>query len=506
MRKRGKVYLVGAGPGDPGLITVKGAKCLKEAEVVIYDYLISEELLALCPPQARLVYAGKSGSDHTLTQNEINRLLVEEAKKGLTVVRLKGGDPFIFGRGGEEALVLKEAGIPFEIVPGVTSAIAVPTYAGIPLTHRGYTSSLAIVTGHEDPTKENSAIDWHALARMGTLVFLMGVKNLPFITEELISAGMDPLTPAALVHRGTTPEQITLTGELKNIAHLAQKANINPPAILVVGGVVSLRDDLNWFERLPLFGKGIVITRPAEQSEGLAEMLKSLGARVLSFPTIAIKPPASWASCDQAMEKLEMFEWIIFTSVNGVKFFFQRLKQKKRDVRDLKGIRLAAIGPATARAIEERGLGVDLMPSTYTSEGLLKAFNNIEINGVPILLPRAKEAGDTLPTELARRGASIKEIPVYRTVGSHLNPREFIEWIKKGKVSLVTFTSPSTIKYFRKIMGKEFILPKSVKVAVIGPVTSAYAKKCGLEVHIEGNPHTVEGLVKSIVQHFSFGD
>ncbi|MCX7981514.1 MAG: uroporphyrinogen-III C-methyltransferase [Syntrophales bacterium] len=506
MKKKGIVYLVGAGPGDPGLITVKGVKCLKEAEVVIYDHLIPEELLSLCPPSARLIYAGKSGKDHTLTQEEINRRLVEEAEKGLTVVRLKGGDPFIFGRGGEEALVLKEAGIPFEIVPGVTSAIAVPAYAGIPLTHRGYTSTLAIVTGHEDPTKDHSAIDWSSLSRMGTIVFLMGVKNLPYITKELLDAGLAPQTPAALIRCGTTPEQETLVANLKDIAHRSQEKHLLPPAILVVGEVVSMREALNWFEKKPLFGQGIVITRPAGQSEGLAEMLRNLGARVFSFPTIAIEPPDSWEACDSALADLDRYEWIIFTSVNGVKFFFRRLKEKRMDIRSLRGSKLAAIGPVTAYALEDIGLQVDLVPETYTSEGLLAAFRNIVSEGTPILIPRAQEGGKLLPLELTRYGALVTEAPVYRTVSSHRKPQELLTWIEKKQVSFITFTSPSTVKHFREIMGKDFLLPPSIKIAVIGPVTKAYAEECGLPVHIQAKPHTAQGLVESILCYISQGD
>ncbi|HOJ52026.1 MAG TPA: uroporphyrinogen-III C-methyltransferase [Syntrophales bacterium] len=502
MKSKGKVYLVGAGPGDPELITVKGMKCLKEADVVVYDHLVADEILNLCRPEARLIYAGKSGSDHTLAQEEINHLLVQEAKKGLTVVRLKGGDPFIFGRGGEEALVLEEAGIPFEVICGVTSAIAVPAYAGIPLTHRGYTSSLAIVTGHEDPTKGDSAIDWPALARTGTIVFLMGVKNLPRITEELLHAGMDPQTPTALIRCGTTPEQETLVSDLKNIAARSQEEKIQPPAILVVGKVVSLRKALNWFERLPLFGRGIVITRPQDQSEEIRQMLKNLGARVYLFPTIAIEPPESWEACDHALEQLGNYRWIIFTSVNGVAFFFRRLAMKGRDGRDLKGTQLAAIGPATAKAIEAKGLHVDLCPPEFTSEGLLAALKETEVRGADILLPRAMEAREILPAELTHRGAQVHEVPVYRTVNARPDPDRLVGWIEKGKVSCITFTSPSTIKYFREIMGPEFMLPPSVKVAVIGPITKAYAEKCGFEVHIQGEPYTTEGLVKNLVHYF----
>jgi len=498
----GRVFLVGAGPGDPGLITIKGLRCLREADVVIYDHLIPEEVLKLCPPHVRFIYAGKSGSDHTLAQEEINHQLVIEAKKGLTVVRLKGGDPFIFGRGGEEALVLREQGIPFEIVPGVSSAIAVPAYAGIPLTHRGHTSTLTFVTGHEDPKKEKSALDWEALARIGTLVFLMGVKNLPHITENLLRAGKPADTPAALIRWGTTPEQETLVSTLKDIAKESQEKGFSPPAILVVGSVVSLRKELNWFENLPLFGKGIVLTRPLEQSAEMAERLKNLGARVILFPTIEIEPPASWKGCDDAIDRLDTYHWIIFTSVNGVKFFFRRLMEKGKDVRDLKGLHFAAIGPTTAQAINAFGIVVEINPSVYTSEGLVEAFKPIDLRGLRILIPRAQEARDVLPKGLARLGAQVHEVAVYRTIGNRPNQEELLKLMAEGRVSCLTFTSPSTVKHFLSLMGKGFRLPKQVKVAVIGPVTKAYARECGLPVHIEGKPYTKEGLIEGIVNYF----
>ncbi|MDD4092147.1 MAG: uroporphyrinogen-III C-methyltransferase, partial [Smithellaceae bacterium] len=333
--KKGKVYIIGAGPGDPGLITLKAVEALKLADVVVYDNLVNEELLAYAPVGARRIYAGKQGGDHTLTQDKINDLLVREALDGSMVARLKGGDPFIFGRGGEEAEELAARGIPFEVIPGVTSAIAVPAYAGIPLTHRGVTSTVAFVTGHEDPTKEKSDIDWQALAGIGTLVFLMGVKNLGQITNALISRGKPSETPAALIRRGTLPEQQTLTGTLANIEELARANRFKPPAILVVGKVVELRDTLSWFDTRPLFGLGVVITRPERQADDLAKLLAVEGARPIAFPTIAIEPPSDWSELDAALNELESYQWIIFTSANGVHFFFERLRQTGGDVRSL---------------------------------------------------------------------------------------------------------------------------------------------------------------------------
>ncbi len=330
MTEKGRVTIIGAGPGDPGLITLRGVQCIREAEVIVYDHLVSPEILRHAGEKARLIYAGKQGGKHTISQEEINDILVAEAGKGAIVARLKGGDPFIFGRGGEEAEVLREAGIPFEVVPGVTSAVAAPAYAGIPLTHRSHTASVAFVTGHEDPTKGKSSLDWPALAGIGTLVVLMAIKNLAAIAEKLIRHGKDAATPAALIRWGTTPDQETLIGTLGDIARKAEERGFAPPSVLVVGGVVALRETLNWFETKPLFGRGIVITRPEAQAEGLAELLRAAGARVIPFPVIRIAPPQSWEELDQALDRLEDYQWLIFTSANGVAFFFRRLRESRQ--------------------------------------------------------------------------------------------------------------------------------------------------------------------------------
>ncbi|MGD8770441.1 MAG: uroporphyrinogen-III C-methyltransferase, partial [Desulfobacterales bacterium] len=395
---KGKVYLVGAGPGDPGLITVKGLECIKNADVLIYDYLASPILLKHAQKHAEILYVGKKGGDHTLSQDEINTLIAEKAQKGLTVTRLKGGDPFIFGRGGEEAEILVKNGIPFEIVPGVTSAIAAPAYAGIPLTHRKFTSTLAFVTGHEDPLKEESSIDWAALAKgIGTLVFLMGVKNLPFITHRLIHHGMDPDTPVALIRWGTTPRQTTVTGTLHTISERAKDAGFKPPAIIVVGHVVKLREMLKWFENRPLMGLRIVVTRAREQASELVERLSDLGAECLECPTITVVPPDDFNPLDTAIQNLSTYEWLVFTSVNGVNFFFNRLYEKNKDVRALRNVNTAVIGPATAKRLFDFGLHSDIVPESYRAESIIKAFGDKDINGKKILLPRAKEARPILP-------------------------------------------------------------------------------------------------------------
>jgi len=499
MNKTGRVYIIGAGPGDPGLMTVKGVKCLQEAEVVIYDHLINPGILDLAPENVRLVYAGKEGGKHTLSQDEINARLVAEARQGHVVARLKGGDPFIFGRGGEEAEELARVGIPFEIVPGVTSAISVPAYAGIPLTHRRYTATVAFVTGHEDPLKEQSEIDWKALAGMGTLVFLMGVRNLSRISASLIAQGKKPETPAALIRWGTTANQETLVGTLENIADLADAAGFAPPAILVVGEVVGLREELNWFETKPLFGRGIVVTRPESQADSLTALLQDAGARVISFPTIRIVPPESWDGLDQAIRRLEDYAWLIFTSANGVRFFLERLHAAGKDLRDLKGIRLCTIGPATAAALESRGLRVDLVPETYLSEGVVAAFEQFAIPGQRILLPRAEKARDVIPEGLTNQGAVVDVVTAYRTVNSGRPGSELTELIAQGRVDVLTFTSPSTVTNFLEIMGPDFLpLPEGIRVACIGPVTAAAAEKAGLPVDILQETYTVPGLVESL--------
>ncbi len=500
--KPGKVYIIGAGPGDPGLITLKAIDCLRRADVVVYDNLVNEELLRYAPKTAGFIYAGKQGGDHTLTQDRINEVLAKEALEGKTVARLKGGDPFIFGRGGEEAEVLVEQGVPFEVVPGVTSAIAVPAYAGIPLTHRGLTSTVAFITGHEDPTKDKSDIDWQALVGIGTLVFLMGVKNLEQITEELMARGKTPQTPAALIRRGTLPEQQTVKGTLATIVELAKAHQVKPPAILVVGQVVDLRDTLRWFDTKPLFGKGVVITRPERQTDDLAKLLAAEGAHPIAFPTIAIEPPVDWTELDTALEALESYQWLIFTSANGVHFFFDRLVQKGRDVRDLKGIRICCIGPATAKQIEARGIRVDLVPEEFIAEGILKSFSDINIQGQKILIPRAAKARDILPENLKKQGASVDVVTAYQTVGSGRKREELDALVTSGEVDVITFTSSSTVTNFVEIMGRDYKLPSSVKIACIGPVTAATARKAGFQVDIAEQEYTMEGLVRSLIQHF----
>jgi uroporphyrinogen III methyltransferase/synthase len=503
MTEKGRVYIIGAGPGDPGLITVRGLKCIREADVIIYDHLVGPDILQMAREKTRLVYAGKKGGGHhALPQNEINRLLLAEAGQGAIVARLKGGDPFIFGRGGEEAEALHEAGIPFEIVPGVSSANAVAAYAGIPLTHRSHNVSVAFVTGHEDPTKETSGLDWPALAGIGTLVFLMGVKNLAAIAESLIRCGKDAATPAALIRWGTTPDQETLTGTLGDIAQRAREGHFTPPSIFVVGSVVGLRETLNWYETKPLFGRGIVITRPEAQAQGLSDLLRERGARVIHFPVIRIAQPESWAGLDGALDCLESYHWIIFTSANGVAFFFQRLLERGRDIRDLKGIRIAAIGPATASAVQALGIRVDLIPDEFVSEGVVKAFAGEDLRGKRVLLPRAEQARDVIPEGLAKMGAGCDVAVTYRTIRSERSASVLNRLFDEGKVDVITFTSPSTVTHFLGIMGPEFQLPSGVRIACIGPVTEAAARKAGLFVDIMQEKYTIPNLVDALVAFY----
>lgn len=502
----GKVYLVGAGPGDPELITLKGLECIKNADVIIYDYLASPSLLKHAREHAEIIYVGKKGGDHTLSQDRINALIAEKAQKGFTVTRLKGGDPFIFGRGGEEAEVLIDARIPFEIIPGVTSAIAAPAYAGIPLTHRKFTSTIAFVTGHEDPSKAESNIDWAALAKgIGTIVFLMGVKNLHHITDRLMHHGMSPDTPVALVRWGTTPKQTTVSGTLDTIVERTKAAGLKPPAIIVVGHVVKLREKMRWFETRPLMGQCIVVTRAREQASDLVKRLSDLGAECLECPTIKVSPPQDVKPLDRAMENLSSYDWLIFTSVNGVNFFFERLFQKNKDVRALKDIHTAVIGPATEKKLFDFGLKSDIVPESYRAESVVKAFAGKDVTGRKILLPRAKEARPVLPLELKKMGAVVDEVTAYCTHAVKDNTDVLSARLKERSIDMITFTSSSTVKNFRALFPNEDLkdLMRGVTIASIGPVTADTARDLGFDVHIIAESYTIPGLCQAILTHFS---
>lgn len=498
------MYLVGAGPGDPGLITIKGKKCIQNADVIIYDYLASPALLKHAAHSAELIYVGKKGGDHTLSQDEINRLLVDKAKSGGVITRLKGGDPFIFGRGGEEAEVLAEAGISFEIVPGVTSAIAAAAYAGIPLTHRDLTSTLAFVTGHEDPTKAETSINWSSLASgIGTLVFFMGVKNLPNITERLIAHGKSPHTPVAVIRWGTTSRQKTVTATLATIVDKTRAAGLKAPAIIVIGDVVDLRQSLKWFENRPLLGKRIVVTRARQQASDLVRLLTDLGAECLEYPTIEIMPPKDPQPLKQAIANLTTYDWIVFTSVNGVGFFFEQLFADGKDVRALGRLKTAAIGPATAARLLEFGLISDIVPQTYRAESVVDAFKKEKLNNKKILLPRAREARPILPQELKKMGAAVDEIPAYETLKAVDNASDLVQQLKEKRVDMITFTSSSTVKNFKALLPAKAhaVLMQDITIASIGPITTDTAKRLGFDVHITAKSYTIPGLVDAILQY-----
>jgi len=503
--KKGKVYLIGAGPGDPGLITVKGLACLKKADVVVYDHLANEQLLSSAREGSERVYVGKKGGDHTLSQEKINALILKRAEDGKIVARLKGGDPFIFGRGGEEAEELAKAGVPFEIVPGVTSAIAVPAYAGIPLTHRDFTSTVAFITGHEDPTKEESKIAWEKISTgAGTLVFLMGVGNLPTIAAELMKNGRAPETPVALIRWGTLPEQETILGKLGTIGEIVQKKTIKPPVIILVGEVVSLRDKLNWFEKLPFFGKRILVTRSREQASDLSERLRDLGGVAVEFPTIEVIPPESWADIDHCAAHVAKYDWIIFTSVNGVKFFLERLFALGFDIRDLKGPRVCAIGPKTAEALEALKIRVDFVPSEYRAEAIFAGLRNEDLKGKRILIPRAKIARDVLPEELGKAGSLVEVLEVYRTIRPEANAEEVKDWLKEGTISAITFTSSSTVSNFVEMIGvpEARQLTAVVPVGSIGPITADKARSFGIQTTVMPEEYTIPALVEALAEFF----
>jgi uroporphyrinogen III methyltransferase / synthase len=501
----GKVYLVGAGPGDPGLITLRGFRLLQSAEVVIYDFLVNPELLKQVPPEAEIIYVGKKGGDHTMPQGEINRLIIEKALSGKKIVRLKGGDPYIFGRGGEEAEELAKAQIPFEVVPGITSAIAVPAYAGIPLTHRRYNTAVAFFTGHEDPTKETPAKDFGpGIDPIGTLVFLMGVKNLPAILEKLLHQGIDSGTPAALIQWGTTVRQKTVVGTIGTIMKKSEEAGVTAPAIFIVGRVVELRETLNWFEKRPLSGKRVVVTRTREQASELVDRLSELGAECFEFPTIRITPPSDWAELDNAMGQVKGFDWIFFTSPNGVRFFFNRLESRGGDFRMLKGVRIGVIGPATAEALAQYHLRPDLVPDQYQAEHLLEALSQIPLVNKKVLIPRAAQARDVLPEGLRRMGAEVSVVSAYQTLPAETEKEKLEELLAKGEVDCLTFTSSSTVIQFLALFPRQKILSllRKMTIACIGPITAKTARDNGITVSVIAEEYTIPGIVKAIEDYY----
>lgn len=502
----GTVYLVGSGPGDPGLITVKALEKIRQADAIIYDYLAGQEFVKEARPDAELIYVGKTGKEHTLEQIDINKLLVQKAAQHKCVVRLKGGDPYVFGRGAEEAEELVEAGIPFEIIPGVTSAIAAPAYAGIPVTHRDHASMVTFVTGHENPNKDQSSIDWSNLANSsGSLVFLMGVKNLEMITSSLIGNGMSPDTPAALVRWGTTPDQSSFLSSLAEIAAEAESRKFKAPAVLIVGSVASLKPRLDWYEKKPLFGKRVLITRSREQSKKMAERILGQGGKPILFPTIQIKDPDDFSALDLAISDIGKYDWVVFTSVNGVEGFFRRFFYKDHDIRELAGPRFGAIGPVTAQAIKAHGIKVELLGEQFVAEGVLEALNKEDVTGKRFLIPRAEKARNILPEGIVKRGGLVDLVTVYRTVLPESSDVESIRLaLGKGGVDVVTFTSSSTVTHFADLMGESDLsgLLQGKIIASIGPVTSQTIREYGVQPTIEAQEYTIDGLLKAIESHF----
>ncbi|TCS83471.1 uroporphyrinogen-III C-methyltransferase [Tepidibacillus fermentans] len=499
--RTGKVFLVGAGPGDPKLITLRGIEAIEQADVIVYDRLAHPSLLKYVKKGAEKIYVGKRPDHHTLQQEEINQLLVDKALAGHIVTRLKGGDPTIFGRVGEEAESLAEHDIPFEIVPGITSAIAVPAYAGIPVTHRHFTSSLAIVTGHEDPTKNESNIDWAKLSTAtGTLIFLMGVANLPLIQKKLIEHGRDENTPIALIRYGTRVEQKTVVGTLKDIVQRVEEAKLTSPAIIIIGEVVTLREKLQWFEKKPLFGKRILVTRARSQASELSSLIQELGGEPVEFPVIKIVPPKDSSGYNQAIQQLEQFDWVIFTSVNGVQSFFDKLKEMRVDIRKMTKARIAAIGPKTAQLLEEKGLIVDVLPQEFRAEGLLDSIKDQLQPAQKVLLPRADIARKILPEQLREKGLEVVEIDAYETVIDAENKDEILELLKEKKIDIITFTSSSTVRNFVEAFKEEPLqeLLEGVTLASIGPITTDTATSLGLNVTVTADEYTIPGLVKAI--------
>ncbi|MBQ9365575.1 MAG: uroporphyrinogen-III C-methyltransferase [Schwartzia sp.] len=503
----GKVFLVGAGPGDYRLITWKGIECLRAADIIVYDHLADSRILAWGREDAERIYVGKEAANHTMRQGDISRLLVDKAKEGKIVTRLKGGDPFVFGRGGEEALLLRENNVPFEIVPGVTSAIAVPAYAGIPVTHRAVATSFAVITGHEDPTKPESQINWKNLATgIDTLVFLMGVANIREISRKLIENGRPADMPAAVIRWGTKPEQRTLVTTLERAADDVAKNDLKPPAIFIVGEVVKLRDEISWFDDksiFPLFGKTVLVTRSRSQISKVTRRLEDLGANVIELPAIKISDPAdNFEAIDAAISLLASYDWIIFTSVNGVTRFFNRLFAQSKDARDLTRAHIAAIGSATAAKLKEYGILTDIVPEEYKAEAMVKALKGEVAPGERVLIPRAAEAREVLPESLREHGAIVDVAPVYETLPSGVDAGDVVRSLKEGKIDFATFASSSTVKNLVKMIGDAALL-KNTKTVAIGPITAKTCEDEGLNVAAVAKEYTINGLVEAVIEEAS---
>ena len=501
--QKGIVYFVGAGPGDRGLMTVKGRRILAQAEVVLYDSLVNANILDCCSSDAEQICVGKRGGAPSLTQEEINNLLLEKARQGKRIVRLKGGDPFLFGRGGEEALILSRAGIPFQVVPGVPSAIAVPAYAGIPVTDRRYASSVAFITGHENPGKDRPIIAWQDIANGAeTLVFLMGMRNLSTIVEQLIFNGRNPETPAAVIQQGTLGSQKVVAGTLDSICRIVEQHALKPPGIVVVGEVVKLRQELRWFETLPLFGRRIIITREYQEEDTLSELLEENGAEIVLFPTISFQPPDSYEEVDRAIAQLSDFQWIIFTSSNGVRYFMDRVWSLGKDVRSLSHLLFAAIGSGTARTLMNQYLKADLIPDEFSAEGVVRAFTQGNITGARILIPRAQQARDVLEQGLRPLQNDVLAVPVYKTVvPSALHQTEQFETVQN--CDCIVFTSSSTVHNFFEYSTPAVLQElKDMAIACIGPITEGALRKHGFSAGIVPEKYDFTSLAEAIIKYY----
>jgi uroporphyrinogen III methyltransferase/synthase len=493
--RRGVVYLVGAGPGDPGLMTVRGAELVASADVILYDRLISQAALSGAREDAELVYVGKRPGAPEIPQSEIETTMVERARAGGSVVRLKGGDPFVFGRGGEEAETLAAAGVPFEVVPGVTAGVAAPAYAGIPVTHREDASAVAFVAGHEDPSKDGSSIDWDALARFrGTLVLYMSVKRLPDVAARLIAGGRSADEPAAAVERGTTPAQRTVAATLADLPDAVAAAGIAPPAVMLIGPVAARRETIGWLERRPLFGLRVVVTRARAQASGLAATLAALGADVIELPAIRVVPRIDSAEVSDAVGAIHSYALVCLTSPNGVRLLFDALEAAGLDARALANATVAAIGPGTARALAARGIRADVVPERSVAEALVESLEAVDVTDRPVLVARAADARDVLPDALRERRAKVDVVALYETVAEEPDP-EAVE--AASSADYVTFTSSSTVRNFVAAIGGGF--PERARVASIGPVTSEAAREAGLTVDVEAESHDLDGLVEALL-------
>lgn len=501
MADTGIVYLIGAGPGDPGLLTIRGKELLETCDVIVYDYLANDTFLRFAKPGAEIIYVGKMGGNHTLSQDGINALIVAKAKEGKNVARLKGGDPYMFGRGAEEAEELLEAGIAFEVVPGVTSAIAGAAYAGIPLTHRKFASSVCFATGHEDPAKPESAHNWAALAKgTSTLVFFMGMKNLPDIARKLIDNGMDKKTPAALIRWGTTSDHRSIAGTLAELPTLAEEHGFSAPSLIVIGHVVSLRDSLNWFEKRPLLGCGVIVTRAREQASAMTRRLERYGAKVIEFPAIKIEHPEDGSAAREAACSLREYDWVVFTSPNGVEHFWRELDRLGLDARAFAASRVAAVGTATADALLAKGLRADFVPEKFVAEDLLAGLIAQGIAKKRVLILRAKEARDVLPEGLEKAGAEVSVVPVYETVPVAGNVEEVLRLIEEEKVRYVTFASSSSVTNFLTALPAGMLRKyPNLKFACIGPVTAKTLEDAGLPCNVMPEKHTIAAFVDALV-------